>query len=289
MIKNYFLLARPHQYVKNILIFSPLFFAGQIYSVQLLLNTFIAFLAFSATASAIYCFNDIQDIEEDRQHPKKKSRPLVLGNISSNQAIMFMIILLFIGILLLAKISFQAVVILVIYILLNIGYSLYLKHIAILDITVIATGFVLRLLIGSTVTNIPLSKWIVIITFLLAIFLALSKRRDDVLELLNTGKKMRKVVDGYNLQFIDGAMMIMASVVIVGYILYTTSIEISNQVRSEYLYITALFVILSIIRYLQIVIVQNICSSPTEILFKDKFLQIMILLWVIFFVWMIYY
>ncbi len=266
----------------------PLFFAGQITDVELLLNTLIAFVAFSVSASAIYILNDYRDIEEDRQHPKKKYRPLVSGSISKKDAISLMSIFFVVGISLMASLSLQAIAILGVYITFNIGYSFHLKHIALLDVTIIATSFVLRLFVGSTATGIPLSIWIVVMTFLLALFLALAKRRDDVLLFLDTGKKMRKVIDGYNLQFIDGAMMIMASVVIVAYILYTTSIAVVERMQTEYIYLTALFVILGIMRYLQIAFVENDSGSPTKIVLKDKFMQITILAWVFFFVWIIY-
>lgn len=287
-IKKIFTLIRPHQYIKNLFIFMPLFFVGQITDVERLLNAVIAFVAFSFSASAIYIINDINDMEEDRQHPKKKYRPLVSGDISKKSAVFLMSILFIASISLMAKLSLEACGIVGAYIALNISYSFYLKHIAILDVSIIAIGFVLRLFVGSTVNEIPLSMWIVIMTFLLAFFLALAKRRDDVLLFLDTGKKMRMVVDGYNLQLIDGAMMIMASVVIVAYILYTTSIEVVQRMQSEYLYLTALFVVLGIMRYLQIVFVENDSSSPTQIVLKDKFMQITILAWVFSFVWIIY-
>jgi 4-hydroxybenzoate polyprenyltransferase len=287
-MKNIFTLIRPYQYVKNLFIFLPLFFAGQITDVELLLNAFMAFVAFSFSASAIYILNDYQDIEEDRQHPEKKYRPLASGSISTIGAISLMSIFFIVGISLMTALSFQAVAILGVYITLNIGYSFHLKHIAILDVTIIAIGFVLRLFVGSAVSLIPLSMWIVIMTFLLALFMALAKRRDDVLLFLNTGKKMRKVIDGYNLQLIDAAMMIMASVVIVAYILYATSIEVVQRLQSEYLYLTALFVILGIMRYLQITFVEKESGSPSKILLKDIFMQLTILAWVFSFVWIIY-
>jgi 4-hydroxybenzoate polyprenyltransferase len=287
-MKNIFTLIRPHQYVKNLFIFLPLFFAGQITNPALLINAFLAFVAFSISASAIYILNDYQDIKEDRQHPKKKYRPLASGSISKKGAISLMSIFFIVGISLMAVLSLQAIAILGAYITLNIGYSFHLKHIAILDVTIIATGFVLRLFIGSAVTEIPLSMWIIIMTFLLALFMALAKRRDDVLLFLNTGKKMRKVIDGYNLRLIDGAMMIMAFVVIVAYIFYTTSTAVVQRLHSEYLYLTALFVILGILRYLQIAFVENDSGSPTKIVLKDKFMQITILAWVFSFVWIIY-
>ena len=281
-------LMRPQQYVKNAFIFLPLFFALEITNKELLLYALIAFISFSLSASAIYILNDYFDIEEDRLHPKKKFRPLASGDITQNQSVVIMGILLSIGMFLMTLLSLKATFILVFYIIMNMAYTLWLKHIAILDITTIAIGFVLRLFVGSAVTDISLSMWIVIMTFLLALFMALAKRRDDVLIFMNTGEKMRKVIDGYNLQFLDGAMMIMASVVIVSYTLYTTSTEVIERVGSQYLYLTTLFVILGIMRYLQITFVLLDSGSPTKIILKDRFIQLTLLGWIISFGWILY-
>ncbi len=281
-------LMRPHQYIKNFFIFLPLFFALKITDTSLLFNAVIAFIAFSLTASAIYTLNDYHDIEEDRQHPKKKDRPLASGAISKPQAIIIMSVLFAAGFTLMAFLSLKATGILAAYVIMNIAYSFHLKHVAILDVVIIAIGFVLRLFIGSAVTDIPLSMWIVVMTFLLALFMALAKRRDDVLIYLNTGKKMRKVIDGYNLQFLDTAMAIMASVVIVSYTIYTTSPEVVARVHSEYLYLTALFVILGIMRYLQVALVLKDSGSPTKIVLKDRFMQLTLIAWVLTFAWILY-
>lgn len=279
---------RPHQYIKNLFIFLPLFFALKINDTELLFNAFIAFAAFSISASAVYIFNDYRDIKDDQQHPKKKHRPLAAGLISKAHAVIIMLFLFIAGFSITLSLSANAAAILAIYIIMNIAYSLYLKHIAILDVTIIAIGFILRLFIGSIISGVPLSMWIVIMTFLLALFLALAKRRDDVLIYLNTGKKMRKVVDGYNLQFLDGAMLIMASTVIVAYTIYTTSAEVIARVNSEYLYLTALFVILGILRYLQITFVFKDSGSPTRIVLKDHFIQLTLVGWATTFTWIIY-
>jgi len=286
--KSIIKLMRPHQYIKNLFVFIPLFFALKMTDASLLLNTFIAFIAFSLTASAIYTINDYHDIEEDREHPKKKSRPLASGAISKSQAIVIMSVLFMSSFTLMTSLSLNASGILAIYVLLNIAYSFYLKHVAILDVVIIAIGFVLRLFVGSAVANIPLSMWIVIMTFLLALFMALAKRRDDVLIYLDTGKKTRKVIDGYNLQFLDTAMAVMASVVIVAYTIYTTSPEVVARVQSEYLYLTALFVILGIMRYLQIAFVLKDSGSPTKIVLKDRFMQLTLLGWIVSFAWILY-
>ena len=283
-----FTIIRPKQYIKNIFILLPLFFAGQITNMELLVNALVAFVAFSLSASAVYILNDYKDIKEDRKHPKKKFRPLASGLISKNIALSLMIILLITGFILMATISTKALVILGIYVILNICYSLKLKRIALLDVTIIAIGFVLRLFVGSFAYEIPLKIWIVIMTFLLALFLALAKRRDDVQIFIKSGNKMRKSVDGYNLQLIDGTMMVMSAVVIVAYLLYTTSQEIIEKFQNENLYLTTLFVIFGLMRYLQITLVEKKSGSPTETIFKDKIMQINLVLWVLSFVWLIY-
>ena len=287
-IVNILYLLRPHQYVKNLFIFAPLFFALKITDKALLLNAVIAFIAFSLIASAIYTLNDYIDIEDDRLHPKKKSRPLASGVIGKPAAIVIMLVLFVLGIFLAASHSIQATYILLAYVSMNIAYSLRLKHIPIVDILTIATGFVMRIFVGSTVTGIHPSMWIVLMTFLLALFLALAKRRDDVLIYMGTGKKMRKVLDGYNLEFLDGAMMIMSSVVIVSYINYTASTELIEQVGSEYIYLTSFFVITGVLRYMKITFVNKESGSPTNIVLHDRFIQIILLGWTASFAWIIY-
>lgn len=281
-------LMRPHQYIKNIFIFIPLFFALKITNTGLLLDSFIAFAAFSMAASSVYILNDYFDIEDDKNHPKKRFRPLASGGVSKKEGIIMMILLFVGSMALISCFSFSATAILLFYVMMNIAYSLYLKHIAILDVTIIAIGFVLRLFMGSVVTGIVLSHWIVIMTFLLALFMALAKRRDDVLIYKNTGKKMRRVVDGYSLQFLDIAMAIMASVVIVSYVMYTSSVDVMERMNSQHLYLTALFVIMGVMRYLQIAFVFLDSGSPTQIVLKDRFIQMTLVSWLVSFVWILY-
>ncbi len=281
-------LMRPHQYIKNIFIFIPLFFAMKITDTHLLSQTLMAFIAFSLTASAIYILNDYHDIAEDRLHPVKRYRPLASGAVSKSKAIQMMGVLFVTGFVLTAVLSWKALAVLLLYVVMNILYSFKLKHIAIIDIVIISLGFVLRLFIGAVVANIELSAWIVVMTFLLALFMALAKRRDDVLIFNQTGKKMRKVIDGYNLQFLDTAMAIMAAVVIVAYTIYTTSPQTVEKFHSKYLYLTAFFVIMGVMRYLQITFVYQDSGSPTKVVLKDRFMQFVLLGWVMTFVWIIY-
>ena len=288
-MKHLIALIRPHQYIKNIFVLVPLFFAAKITNTDLLLNGLVAFTAFSLSASAIYIFNDYKDIKDDRKHPKKKHRPLASGLINKNTALSLMIILLITGFFLMASVSINSLIVLSVYVFLNILYSLKLKRIALLDVTIIAIGFVLRLFAGSFAYEVSLRLWIVIMTFLLALFMALAKRRDDVLILKKSGNKMRKSIDGYNLGLIDGSMLIMSAVIIVAYIQYTTSPEIIEKFQNENLYLTTLFVIFGVMRYLQMTLVEKNTGSPTEIILKDKIMQINLLLWLLSFIWIIYF
>jgi decaprenyl-phosphate phosphoribosyltransferase len=281
-------LARPHQYVKNLFVLAPLFFVGRITDPDLLLPSMLACAAFSFTASSIYILNDYRDIEEDRKHEHKKHRPLASGRVSVRLALVLMVIFALCGLSLMATLSPPALLVAAAYVLLNVGYSFGLKHFSILDVNIIAIGFVLRLYVGSTVTGVPLSMWIVIMTYLLALFLAIAKRRDDIVRYLASNRKSRRVIDGYNLELLNGAMMIMASVIIVAYILYTTSESVMQRVQNENLYFTVFFVILGLLRYLQIALVENRSGSPTRILYRDIFLQVTLLGWLVSFVWILY-
>lgn len=252
------------------------------------LNVTLAFVAFCMLASAVYIFNDIIDIEQDRQHPKKKLRPLASEKVSMGSAISLLVGLLIIGSVMAWLLSMDMLYLCMFYILLNVAYSIKLKHIPILDIMIIAAGFVIRIYVGGVVGDVPIYMWIVIMTFLLALFLALGKRRDDLQIFIKTNHKPRKSIDGYNLLFIDASIIIMAAVVIVAYLMYTISPEIMDKFKTDKLYITGIFVLMGIMRYLQITIVEEIGGSPTEILWKDLFIQMTIFGWFISFALLIY-
>ena len=181
------------------------------------------------------------------------------------------------------NISASVLLVLAAYLVLNILYCLWLKHLALIDITIIAIGFVLRLFAGALATGVALSAWIVIMTFLLALFLALAKRRDDILIYQRTGEKMRKVIDGYNLQVLDSAISIMASVIIVSYIVYTTSVGEQAVGDSRWLYLTTVFVVLGMLRYLQLTLVMENAGSPTRVVLGDRFTQCVIISWIVVF------
>lgn len=277
-----FKLLRVHQYIKNLFIFAPLFFSFN-FSNQAFISVSIAFVLFSLIASSIYVLNDLMDIKEDQQHPTKKFRPLASGKVSKSTAKIMIVSLSGFSLITSYIFSPSLFTILLIYFILNILYSLGLKHITIVDIFIIATGFVLRLFAGSSVIDAPLSMWIIIITFLLALFLALAKRRDDVL-LASKGKEIRKNIDGYNLEFVNASMVLMSGVVLVSYILYTVSESVMEKLGTQYLYLTTFFVLLGIIRYMQITFVEQNSGSPTKIVLKDRFLQLTILGWIVSFI-----
>lgn len=287
---NLILLARPLQWLKNLFVFLPLFFAGELFNCQLFLSAFATFVVFSLTASAVYCINDLLDAPADRLHPKKKFRPIASGKVTSLQAIILSSFLLTIAVLVIALGGGTANLLLLLftYIFINIAYSFKLKFIPIVDVFIIAFGFVLRLLAGSVSTNIDLSMWIVVMTFLLSLFLGFAKRREDVYLFENSGVMARKNIDRYNLQFMNQVITVLASVTLVAYIMYTISPDIVQKYGTNKLYFTSIFVLAGIIRYLQISIVDMKSGSPTKVLIQDRFIQVCLLFWCLTFMVIIY-
>jgi len=275
----YVLLLRPHHYIKNLFIFLPLIFGLKALDFYFFTQTAFAFIAFSLVGSSVYIFNDYFDIASDRLHPIKKNRPLASGTVSVKSAVLIGAACLSAG-LLIAVIQHSYVFYLILgYVALNVAYTVILKHVSIIDMTIIAFGFIIRIFVGSVVSSTPLSMWIIIMTFLLAFFLSLSKRRADVVLNMAGNLQTRKVIDGYNLQFLDGGLFIMASVILVSYVMYTVSPQVVAQLGFSHLYFTGFFVLLGILRYLQLVIVKDFEGCPTRLLIRDRYLQIVILFW----------
>jgi 4-hydroxybenzoate polyprenyltransferase len=272
-------LARPHQYIKNVFIFLPIFFAHKLFDSHALIQTCWTFVVFCLAASSVYVINDIFDVEVDRIHPIKKHRPLAAGILGKREAFLFAGILLFSSVLLtLYQLSLILLALLGSYLLLNYLYSCLLKKFTIIDITAIAVGFIIRVFAGGLAADLLPSHWLIIMTYLLALFLALAKRRDDLI-LMSRGQKVRQNIDGYSLEFVSHSMVIMAAVIIVSYILYTVSPEVIMVHKTTNLYLTAFLVIIGLLRYMQITFVEQQSGSPTSIILKDHFLQIVIILW----------
>lgn len=293
MKSNLLKLIRPHQWLKNVFVMIPMFFGGSLLDPSDIRASVVTFFAFSFIASSVYCFNDIIDVEADRRHPVKCKRPIASGAISvrSAWALMALMFLLSVGTVCLLDTYSHVInvgLVILIYYILNILYCSKLKQYAIVDVCIIAFGFVLRVLAGGFATDIALSKWLVLMTFLLTLFLSFAKRRDDVLRMNETGDPPRKNTIRYNLTFINQAITITASVTLVCYIMYTVSPEVVNRFHSDLLYLTSVFVLLGLLRYIQITVVDKRSGDPTKMMLRDRFTQCVVLLWALTFLVLIY-
>ena len=290
LITQFFKLIRIHHWIKNVSIFLPIFFAGkalEITSDHRIYELFILFISFCITSSIIYVINDIVDEEKDKLHPVKCKRPIANGFFSKKNGLLIVIILVLIDFLLLFNLGSSKWFVIG-YFVLNILYSFKLKNIAIVDVTCISLGFLLRILAGGEAGNIIVSHWMIIIVFLLSISIAFAKRRDDIV-IKKGGEILRNSQFGYTLEFIDVAKSISFSVTLVCYILYSVSEEVVERIGSNYVYTTSLFVFLGIIRYLQISIVSQNAGSPIKVLTKDLFIQLVLVSWAVLFSVLIYF
>lgn len=290
LMRDYIKLLRPKDWAKNLFLFVPSFFAGNFFNLHQFELLIGGFFAFSFLASSIYILNDYRDIESDQKHPTKCKRPLAAGTVKKNTALVICFLLFAAGMLIsyLLDDSGKFLFIVTLYYVLNIGYCFGLKNVSILDMIIVATGFVLRVKGGSILASVDLSHWLTIMTFLLAIFMAIAKRRDDVMLKVSTGQEMRKVVKGYNLEYLNMMLGLICAILIVTYINYTVSSAVLYSQFGHRIYYTALFVIAGIMRYLQITFVLNKAGSPTEILYKDRFIQVTLLLWIASFFFFLY-
>jgi decaprenyl-phosphate phosphoribosyltransferase len=281
-MKYYIKLLRPKDWAKNLFLILPSFFAEQIFVPSRIIHLLEGFIAFCFIASCIYIINDYRDIEDDLKHPVKSKRPLASGLVEKPKAIMICIILLILGCFLgwMADPHFLFLFILGLYFMINLFYSFGLKNIAILDILILSSGFVLRVKGGAVISKVDTSEWLIIMTFLLSLFMAIAKRRDDLLLKGTTGTDMRKSMSGYNLDFLNTLLGLSSAIVIVAYINYTVSPITVTRLGTSRLYYSSLFVIAGLMRYLQITFVLKKSGSPTEILYKDFFIQITLALWV---------
>ena len=289
---HYIHLLRPLQWLKNGFVFAPIFFSSNLLKWDLFWPTLIVFMAFCLISSAIYCFNDLCDVEADRLHPKKRLRPIASGAVSIKSGYVMMIVCT-IGAFALLPFA-QSIntpylyLILATYWVMNMAYCLWLKQYALIDVTIIAIGFVMRVLIGGLTTDIWISHWLVLMTFLVTLFLAFTKRNDDYRIYEQTGTKPRVSITGYNKTFINEATAIIASVTLVCYIMYTMSPEVIQRMGTRYVYLTSGWVLAGLLRYLQNMIVFGLSGSPTKSLVKDHFIQFCILGWIASFFVIIY-
>lgn len=292
MIKSILRLTRPKQWIKNMFVFIPMFFGGELFDLHSVWLAVLTFFAFSLVASSIYCYNDIVDVDADRHHPVKCLRPIASGEVSIRLGYILMTLTFCLGmgvlLLLPPEVMSPVMAVMVFYYVLNLAYCSKLKQFAILDVCIVAFGFVLRILAGGFACELALSNWIVIMTFLLTLFMSFAKRRDDVLRMNSTGEAPRKNTVRYNLTFINQAITITASVTLVCYIMYCVSPEVSERFDTPYLYLTFVFVLLGLLRYIQIAVVDEKSGDPTKIILHDHFSQIIVVAWILSFLLMIY-
>lgn len=287
---EYIKLLRPTQWSKNLFVFLPLFFAQSITDLPRLCVCCAAFVAMCLASSSVYILNDIMDVEYDRCHPQKCHRPIASGRVSVGAGwIMY-------GITMLSAVAIawciianvEILIVIGIYLLLSHAYSLWLKHISILDVMIVALGFVLRIIAGAVAVDVQPSHWIIIMTFLLALFLVVAKRRDDVQNYEESKTTTRRNVKAYNKMFLDSTLVLVAAVTMVCYILYTVDDAVVQQFDCNYVYSTAIFVLAGILRYLQLTLVEEKSWSPTLIIARDPFMQCCIVGWLVLFGIIIY-
>ena len=242
-------------------------FGGKISETSLIENTIIAFISFSFLASSIYVLNDYMDLAHDRSHPFKKHRPLASGKVPKINAMFLALVLLIFGLLLIFKLSMSAFFYCLTYLVIMVSYCLIFRNLALVDIGIISIGFVIRLFVGSEVTGIDISMWIIIMIFLVALFITLAKRRDDLINPNINKQESRRSINGYSLNFVDNLIIVLVPIIIVSYILYCTSAENLSRI-GENLYLTALFVIFGFMRYLQLIYNYNLGGDPINIFYR---------------------
>lgn len=280
MLTALFKTMRPRQWSKNIFIFAALVFDKQLFIVDSFLHTLAGFALFCLISSCVYIFNDLADVEADRQHPEKKNRPIASGKLPVSAAwtagILFVIVTLTVSYLLSPTFCFVVAA----YFVLNLAYSLSLKHIPILDVLIISLGFVLRVGAGVTLIHVErFSPWLYIVMFLLSLFLGFGKRRAELALLAHGAGSHRKVLDGYTLPLLDQYIMIVSGTTIVAYSLYTFSAP--NVPENHSMMLTIPFMVYAIFRYLYLIEVEHAGGTPEEVLLSDRPFQISMLLWAV--------
>jgi 4-hydroxybenzoate polyprenyltransferase len=274
-------LMRPYQWVKNAFVFTGLLFGHAWRDPQLVALVMVVFIAFCLVSSAVYTFNDIVDLEQDKQHPKKSRRPLASGQVSVPAATALAVVLGVLG-LSLAYIASPAVLaILALYVLMNNAYSLWLKHVVILDVFIIATGFMLRILAGTLGVGIPPSQWLLLCGLMVTLFLGFTKRRAEIFALNDDKANHRKVLEHYSPVLLDKMIGITASGLIMSYSLYTMNPDTIRIHGTANLIYTVPFVMYGVFRYIYLLHHQSRGGDPSHDLVRDRHLLIVVGAWLL--------
>lgn len=274
-------LIRVHNWIKNVLIFAPLVFAGLLFDTEAIAQSAVAFVAFCFTASAVYILNDYVDREKDRLHPRKKHRPIASGAISPNVALGILVIMLALGVVTALSVNENVLWLVLGYAAMNVAYSFELKHVVIIDVMIIATGFVLRIFVGSAAIGEALSPWIIMCIFFATLFLGLTKRRQELLltsEPKTYSQSTREVLDHYSIDFVDKLITISLSATLITYALYTFLED--THANSAMVY-TIPFVVFGMFRYLYFIHHKTSEDDPVMMIGKDIPLLINTGLWVL--------
>ena len=280
---------RPHHWSKNLFVFAALVFSKRLFESHSFTQSLIGFALFSLASGAAYIFNDINDIKSDSQNPQKRLRPIAAGKISIPLSIGLFIILGTVSIIASYWIKPTFGLIILIYIVLNMLYSVILKHIVIVDVMVIAAGFLMRVMAGAELIDVYPSKWLILCTILLSLFLALGKRRNEIMIMGEQTNNHRQVLKHYNAYFLDQMIVVVMAATLMAYMLYTVSEETVNFFGTKYLIWTVPFVLYGLFRYFYLVHRKEKDIYPVELLLRDLPLLIDIMLWLIGSIIIIYY
>ena len=273
-------LLRPEQWLKNFFIFAPLIFSKHLFMGDYVWTAAQAFLVFSLLSSTVYVFNDIADREADRLHPTKRNRPIAAGKISISQALTIAVVLLLVISVLMTTMNAKFLFIAAVYFVLNLGYSFFLKRVILVDVFIVAAGFMLRVLAGAFAINVQVSEWLVLCTLFVSLFLSISKRRGELMLVKNSENyEGRAVLRGYDLEFLDQMMTIAASGMAISYALYTVAERTISIFGSSNLIFTTLFVLFGIFRYLYLIRVRRTEDNPTRMLTTDPVTVINVAAW----------
>jgi 4-hydroxybenzoate polyprenyltransferase len=289
-ISNYLRLMRPEQWVKNVFVIVPLIFSKNLFNVSLFSGSLLTFLSFCLAASSIYVINDIADRDLDRVHPMKKNRPIAAGTVTivEGWTVATILICASFFILFLGSVHITAVIPIVLYVVMNLLYSFRLKQIVLIDVFVIAAGFILRIIAGGYAIHVKISSWLIMTTLFISIFLGIAKRRSEFVHVNHdsgqdpskSGHSTRGVLEAYDLSLIDQILSISAASVIIAYALYTVSERTVKAFGTEALIFTTVFVVYGIFRYLYLIHKMGLGESPTNALLTDKPMVINLVLFI---------
>lgn len=281
MIIEIFKTMRPKQWTKNLFVFAGIIFSQNLFNFPLLLKTALAFFVFCLLSGSIYIMNDIADLNEDRHHPLKSQRPLASGRLKVYYAMWVLIFISLFSLGISFRLSPLFFLVALAYFMLQLAYSLVLKHMVILDVFVVAIGFVLRVIGGAIVIDIPISPWLIVCTILLALFLSLSKRRHELVLLNEEAKNHRKILGEYSPYLLDQMISVVTASTVIAYCFYTLSEETVKKFGTKNLVFTIPFVLYGIFRYLYLIHKKELGGNPETVFINDRPLLIAVLLWVI--------